>query len=71
MCSLASHNVDEIGGSSRLGLGKNLGPLHHYFNPFLVVVGKMSLFFGVFSHFGALIRAPGLTDVWYGLPRCG
>ena len=48
MCSFASQLVDEIGGSSRLGLGKNLGPLQYYFNPFLVVVGEMRLFFGFF-----------------------
>ena len=48
MCGLASQNVDEIGGSSRLGLGKNLRPLQHYFNPFLVVEGEMRLFSGCF-----------------------
>ena len=35
MCGLASQNVDENGGRSRLGLGKNLGPLQHYLNPFI------------------------------------
>ena len=26
---------------------------------------------GVFSHFGALFRVPGVTDVRQGLPGCG
>ena len=28
-------------------------------------------FWGVFGHFGALIRVPGVTDVRCGLPGCG
>ena len=51
MCGVASQNVDENGGSSRLGLGKNLGPLQHNFNPF-ISGGRASIFLVFLVIFG-------------------
>ena len=45
---MAFQNVDESGGRSRVGLGKNLGPLHHYFNPFISGGRENALIFWVF-----------------------
>ena len=69
MCVVVSQNVDEIGGSSRLGLGKDLGPLQHHFNLFSKMLGEVCLG-SVFDLFGALVEASGVTDVQHGLPGC-
>ena len=71
MCSVASLDVDKIGSSGRLGLGKNLGPFHHDLNHFSKVLGEIRLFFGYFLSFWAPYGPPSIIDERHGLSGCG
>ena len=64
MCNVVSLDVDDIGCSGRMGLGKNLKPLRHDFNHFAKVLGEMLQFLGVFGHFGALMGESGVMNVY-------
>ena len=44
MCNMAFMDVEEIGLSGRLGIGKNLGPPQHDLNDSSKEQGKMRLF---------------------------
>ena len=55
---MASLGVNEIGGSNRLGLGKNLKVPQHDLSYFYRRYGKCFYLRGVFDQYGALIGAP-------------
>ena len=54
MRDITSLDVNEIEGSGRLGLDRNLGPLQHDFNHYKRCMIKRVYIGGVFDHFGAL-----------------
>ena len=68
---VASLNVEEMGWSGLLGLGKNLGIHNMILTTFLRCLGKCMYLGVVFSYFGALMGASGVTYVWRGFPECG
>ena len=71
MCGLAFLDVDEREKSSKLGLGKNLGPLRPDSTTFLRCQERWVYFGGVLGYFGDLMGAHWVKDVQHGLPGLG
>ena len=60
MCNVGSLDVDEVRGSSRMGLGKNSGQQQNHFNHYSLVLGEMFFLLGLFNgDFGALMGPHG------------
>ena len=70
MYGVASLNVEEMGWSGLLGLGKNLGRGNMILTTVSTFHGKCIYNGAVFGYFGALRGAFEVTEVHCGRPRC-
>ena len=68
---VASLNMEEMGWSGLLGLGKNLGRRNMILTTVRTCHQKRIYNGGVFGYFEALMGAFEVTETQHGLPRCG